>query len=193
MTDTTLSPTPPAPGAAGLGAVVGFWRQAGPARWFKKDAAFDRDFHDRFLDMHNAAARGEYHAATTASPEAALAVLLLLDQFPRNAFRDSARAFATDGQALDLAARAVERGDDQRFEPALQVFFYLPFTHSETWADQRRGVELNRRLGSENLRFALMHQDIIERFGRFPHRNAVLGRSTTEAEQAFLDAGGFKG
>ncbi|MES2185385.1 MAG: DUF924 family protein [Pseudomonadota bacterium] len=186
-------PASPAPASARLRAVVEFWRAAGPKRWFRKNAAFDRDFHDRFMEQHQAAAQGEYDAAAAASPESALAVLLLLDQFPRNTFRGSARAFATDGQALDLAARAVARGDDRQVEPALQAFFYLPFMHSEALANQQRSVELNRRLGGGSLRAAEVHQDIIERFGRFPHRNTVLGRPTTAAEQAFLDAGGFKG
>lgn len=173
-------------------AVIDFWREAGPARWFAKDDDFDRRFRDRFLDAHEAAARGD-HEDWQATPEGALALVLLLDQFPRNSFRGSARAFATDGQALDIAARAVDRGDDRRVDAPLQPFFYMPFMHSETLADQERCVELCRRIGGSTLEYAILHRDIIERFGRFPHRNPVLGRSTTEAEQAFLDQGGFKG
>ncbi len=192
-----MAVTPPSPGAtpARLQAVLDFWRAAGARRWFKKDEDFDTDFRTRFLDLHNAAARGECDADAAASAEGALAVLLLLDQFPRNAFRDSARAFATDGQACDIAAQALAQGYDLQVEAVLRPFFYMPFMHSEVLADQERCVALFQYQPPEgdNLRFAILHRDIVQRFGRFPHRNAVLGRSTTEAEQAFLDGGGFAG
>lgn len=170
--------------------VVAFWQEAGPARWFAKDAAFDRDFIARFADAHMAAARRELdHWLDT--PEGALALLILLDQFPRNAFRGTAHMFATDALALSFAREAVARGHDQAVDAALRVFCYLPFEHSEVLADQDRAVALCDANGRD--RYAHMHRDIIRRFGRFPHRNAVLGRETTMDEQAFLDAGGFAG
>ena len=172
--------------------VLAFWREAGPARWFRKDAAFDEQFRQRFLGTHEAAARGEFdHWAATA--EGAMAVLILLDQFPRNAFRGTPRMFATDARAREIAGHAVDAGLDTQVDAELRNFMYLPFMHSEQLADQDRAVELTRPLGDEPLRYALMHRDIIERFGRFPHRNAVLGRETTPQEQRFLDDGGFAG
>ncbi|MBN8480825.1 MAG: DUF924 family protein [Xanthomonadales bacterium] len=173
-------------------AVVAFWRDAGPARWFTKDPAFDARFRDRFLDLHERAAAGALDAWIE-SAHSALALVVLLDQFPRNAFRGSARMHATDADARRVAARIVDSGIDRDIEPELRVFCYLPFAHSEDLADQDRSVALMRTLGSEALAHAEDHRDIIRRFGRFPHRNAVLGRSTTPAEQAFLDSGGFAG
>ena len=183
---------PTATGAERAQDVLAFWREAGPSRWFRKDPAFDSAFRSRFLGAHEAARRGELDGWTQDAP-GALALVLLLDQFPRNAFRGSARMFESDAQAREVARRAVEAGFDQLTEPQLRNFFYLPFMHSEDAADQARAVELIRTLGGEPLRFALQHCDIIRKFGRFPHRNAVLGRSTSPAEQQFLDAGGFAG
>lgn len=126
-----------------------------------------------------------------------LASLILLDQFPRNVFRSTARMYATDAQARAVAWAAIGAGLDAQVDPALRLFFYLPFAHSEDPADQRLSVTLNRRLGppwlDHALGHALGHQAIVERFGRFPHRNTLLGRSTTAAEQSFLDQGGFAG
>ncbi len=173
-------------------AVVTFWHEAGPARWFAKDAAFDADFAGRFLDLHMAAARGE-HEAWLASPDGALALMILLDQFPRNAFRGTGHMFATDGLALAYAHRAIDAGHDRQVDAALQQFFYLPLEHAEDLAQQDRSVALARRLDAEFLKWAVLHQDVIRRFGRFPHRNALLGRQTTADEQAFLDGGGFAG
>lgn len=119
--------------------------------------------------------------------------MILLDQFPRNAFRQSAQMFATDAQALAIATAAVERGLDQQVEPVLRPFIYLPFMHAESLAAQQRCVELNATLDENTQRFAVLHHDIIARFGRFPHRNALLGRATTPEEQRFLDEGGFAG
>jgi uncharacterized protein (DUF924 family) len=171
---------------------VAFWREAGASRWFRKDAAFDSEFRARFLDAHEAARRGDLDAWAQ-NAAGALALVILLDQFPRNAFRGSARMFESDTQAREVAQGAVEAGFDQMTEPDLRNFYYLPFMHSEDRADQARAVELTRALGGETLRFALQHCDIIRRFGRFPHRNAVLGRTTSPAEQQFLDGGGFAG
>jgi len=173
-------------------AVVRFWRDAGADRWFSKSDAFDRTFRERFLSLHEAAARGELDGWTQ-SAEGALGLLILLDQFPRNAFRGTARMYATDAQARQVTHLAVENGLDEQIEMDLRVFVYLPFSHSENLEDQRRAVALNRKIGQSSLEHALEHADIIERFGRFPHRNALLDRSTTAQEQAFLDAGGFAG
>lgn len=172
--------------------VVRYWRQAGAGRWFAKNDAFDADFSQHFEADHDVAAAGR-HGDWTASAEGALALLILLDQFPRNAFRESPRMFATDVLAREVARSAIDGGLDRRVVPGLQPFFYLPLMHSESLADQQRSVDLNRRLDENTQRFARMHLDIIERFGRFPHRNAVLGRESTGEEQTFLADGGFKG
>lgn len=170
-----------------------FWREAGPAKWFAKDARFDEAIRLRFEPVHHSAARGEY-AAWAETADGALALLLLLDQFPRNLWRGSAHAFATDPLARAIAHRAVRRGFDQEVDPAMRIFFYLPFEHAEDVQDQALAVELCAALGdAEYLKFAKLHQEIIVRFGRFPHRNACLGRETTPVEQAFLDEGGFAG
>jgi uncharacterized protein (DUF924 family) len=184
--------TVPAALLAAAETLLAFWKAAGPERWFKKDPAFDGEFRDRFLEAHEAALRGDLDGwAGTA--EGALALVLLLDQFPRNAFRGSPRMFATDARALQWAEQALQRRFDTAVEPALRNFFYLPFMHSERLRDQERAVELARNAGGENLRWAVLHRDIVARFGRFPHRNATLGRATTAEEQRFLDEGGFAG
>ena len=171
--------------------VVGFWKEAGPQKWFAKDDAFDAEFRRRFHDAHVAAARRELdHWVDT--PEGALALMILLDQFPRNSFRGTAHQFATDPLALMVANQAVDRGHHLAFEPELKNFVILPFEHSERLEDQDRYLALAG--GDEELvKWGKVHRDIIVRFGRFPHRNAVLGRETTSEEQAFLDEGGFGG
>jgi uncharacterized protein (DUF924 family) len=178
------------PGAAAD--VIAFWREAGPRRWFKKNAAFDADFRDRFLALHERAATGELDAwAQTA--EGALALLILLDQFPRNAFRDSARMYATDAQARRIARLALEHQLDLQVPRELRNFMYLPLSHSEHPADHELCVARAGALGKDEQRYALLHQDIIRRFGRFPHRNALLGRASTQEEERFLAEGGFSG
>jgi uncharacterized protein (DUF924 family) len=173
--------------------VVSFWHETGPDRWFKKDAAFDKEIHERFFDTYEAAAAGKL-SHWEQSAQGALALLILLDQFPRNMFRGNARAFATDPIARAVAAGAIVRGFDSQVPKELRSFFYLPFEHSEDLADQDRCIALNKAAGDlENLKWAEIHADIIRRFGRFPHRNAALGRATTPEEQAFLDDGGFAG
>jgi uncharacterized protein (DUF924 family) len=172
--------------------VVTFWRDAGPQRWFRKDAAFDADFRARFLDAHEEATRGKLNDWAR-DAQGSLALLILLDQFPRNAFRNSPRMFATDAQALAIARAAVDAGQDIEVEQALRNFFYLPFMHAEQLADQDRSVVLTTPLGEDALKFARIHRDVIARFGRFPHRNKMLGRNTTAKEQKFLDEGGFAG
>lgn len=172
--------------------LIAFWKAAGPARWFAKDAEFDRELRERFLPSHERAARGELEAWLE-QPHAALALVLLLDQFPRNSFRDSPRMYATDELARHAARRAIQRGHDRAVEPELRLFFYLPYQHSESLLDQMRGVELFGDLAPELMVHAVTHRDVVERFGRFPHRNAILGRPSSEAELAFLAAGGFGG
>ena len=172
--------------------VVDFWRDAGPGRWFTKNAGFDTLFRDRFFDLHLSAARGE-RDAWMADAEGALALVILLDQYPRNAFRGTGHMFATDPLALAYARRMLETGLDREVELSLRAFCYLPFEHSERGDDQRLAVRLCEGLDAETLRFARMHAEIIERFGRFPHRNAVLGRVSSEAEVRFLAEGGFAG
>ncbi len=191
------SPAPPAAGSrvsdVTPAEIVSFWREAGPERWFEQDDDFDLSIKSRFLAAHEAAARGEL-AAFEESAEGALALAILLDQFSRNMFRGTARAFAADPRARAVADRAIARGFDQATDEALRQFFYLPFMHSELLADQDRSVELYAALGDADLSsYALAHRDIITKFGRFPHRNRVLGREMTPPEQEFLDTGGFAG
>ena len=173
--------------------IVEFWRAAGPPKWFRKDEAFDAALRGAFEAAHFAASRGEF-ADWGQTAEGSLALLILLDQVPRNIFRGSAHAFATDPMARAVARAAVERGFDRALEPALRQFFYLPFEHSEAIADQDHSVATIESTGdAELLKWANIHRDIIVRFGRFPHRNAVMGRTTTPEEAKFLAEGGFAG
>jgi uncharacterized protein (DUF924 family) len=172
--------------------IVTFWREAGFERWFKKDEAFDAEITRRFLPTYEAAAAGKLRDWES-SAEGALALLILLDQFPRNMFRGDKRAFATDPLARAVTAGALIKGFDAQAGD-MRPFFYLPFEHSEDMADQERGLALYKAAGdADGLKWAEIHADIIRRFGRFPHRNKVLGRETTAEEQAFLDSGGFAG
>ncbi|PRD57676.1 DUF924 family protein [Phyllobacterium myrsinacearum] len=172
--------------------IVGFWRKAGADAWFKKDAAFDETFRQTFLDRHFAAARRDYdHWIETA--DGALALMILLDQFPRNCFRGTGHMYATDSLARHYAGEALERGHDLALEPSVRGFLYLPFMHSEDINEQLRCVKLYTASAPSQLEWAEDHYNIIRRFGRFPHRNAILGRKSTPEEQTFLDAGGFAG
>ena len=177
----------------GVSDVLAFWRSAGDERWYKRDEAFDASVRERFLALWQKAVAGELSSWET-TDDGALALVILLDQFPRNMFRGDPKAFSSDAQALEVAHRALARGADKRIEAPLLQFLYLPLMHSEDLADQSRCVDLFRTTAdTENLRYAEEHADIIRRFGRFPHRNRVLGRTTTPEEQAFLDEGGFAG
>jgi uncharacterized protein (DUF924 family) len=173
--------------------ILAFWRDAGPDRWYRRDDAFDAEVRRRFFGLWQQAAAGELSSWET-SDDGALALVIVLDQFPRNMFRGDIRTYASDARARAVANRAIARGVDARIDPALREFLYLPFMHSEHLADQLRCIELSRAAGhTESLKWAEHHADIIRRFGRFPHRNRLLGRATTPDEQAFLDQGGFTG
>jgi len=190
MNDNTATPLI-APNPEAL-KVLAFWQDAGPALWFAKDAEFDRLFRERFLLDHEAAARGEF-TQWQSTPEGALALVLLLDQFPRNAFRDTPRMYDTDVLARKAANTAFSAGYDQLLPKDLRKFLILPFAHSEDLADQERSVALARRTGPDDLAHAEHHRDIVRRFGRFPHRNRILGRETTAEEKQYLDNGGYQG
>jgi uncharacterized protein (DUF924 family) len=172
--------------------VLRFWTAAGAASWFAKSDEFDARCR-AWETAHHAAARRELDHWQT-RPEGALSLVLLLDQIPRNIYRGSAHAFATDGLALAVSRRAVDTGHDRATPMPLRIFFYLPFEHAEDLDAQRRAVALFEAAGDDGYtKYARLHLEVIERFGRFPHRNSVLGRATTADEQAFLDAGGFSG
>jgi uncharacterized protein (DUF924 family) len=173
-------------------AVVAFWRDAGRSRWFAKDADFDRAFRKKFLWLHERAAC-ESLPAWLETPIGSLALAILLDQFPRNAFRGTARMYATDALARQVADMALASGHDRCIEADLRLFLCIPFAHSEDLRDQDRSVALARTAGESTLSYAERHRDIIRRFGRFPHRNPILGRAMTEEEQRYLAEGGFRG
>jgi uncharacterized protein (DUF924 family) len=182
-------------GAGGIASpetVLAFWREAGYDKWFTRDDAFDADVRDKFLPTYEAAAAGKLES-WEANAEGALALCIVLDQFARNIFRGDAQTYAADPLARAVANRALKRGYDQDVPQDLRGFFFLPFMHSEDAVDQDRCVELYRAADHTDLNYAERHRDIIRRFGRFPHRNAILGRATTPEEQAYLDADGFKG
>jgi uncharacterized protein (DUF924 family) len=169
--------------------VLRFWfgegaeRGKAHKRWFEKNAAFDAEVRERFLPLYETLAGNQDWLGR---PDECLARIIVLDQFPRNMFRGSARAFAADPAALAAARHAVGEGYDRDLLPVEKQFVYLPFEHSESLADQRRACELMRPLGEELYDWALRHKRIIERFGRFPHRNAILGRESTPEEVEFL-------
>lgn len=160
--------------------------------WFAKDDGFDSRFRAAFLYLHEAASRRELDDWLL-SAEGALALLILLDQFPRNSFRGTPRMYATDALARQVADVAIKAGHDQAVPEDLRLFFYLPFAHSEHLADQERSVMLAGVLPDPNPAHARRHCEIVRRFGRFPHRNPILGRTMTAEEQQYLDAGGYAG
>ncbi|MGF0539704.1 DUF924 family protein [Agrobacterium sp. ES01] len=177
--------------------IIDFWLRHGPEAWFSGSEALDREIADNYADLHIKASKREL-ADWEASPEGALALLLLVDQFPRNLYRGSAHSYAVDGLARAIARRALANAFDRKVEPELRPFFYLPFEHSEDMADQEYSLRLfvahREKTGDEEaLKWAVTHYDIIKKFGRFPHRNAALGRDTTVEEQAYLDDDGFRG
>jgi len=175
--------------------VVAFWFAPDvQPLWFAATPAFDETLRARFLTTYRAAAAGRLTDWETTA-EGALALVIVLDQFPLNLFRGQPESFATEAAARAVADRAIARGFDQAVPPIQRQFLYLPFMHSETLADQDRAVRLYQQPGlEEGLRFARHHRDLIHRFGRFPHRNAILGRISTPEERAYLAApGAFHG
>lgn len=167
--------------------VLRFWfDELGRQTWFVRDVAVDAKISDRFLPLIEDLAQQPIDEALSGA-DRALATVIVLDQFPRNAFRGEARAFATDALALLVAKAAIARGLDQQLPLERRVFLYLPFEHSEALADQQRCIELTAALGDEEYaRYAVLHHDVVKRFGRFPHRNIALSRPSTAEEEAFL-------
>ena len=165
--------------------VLQFWFEDHPTDWFVKEPGFDAAVRSRFIELHESAAVGRLaHWADTA--RSCLALVIVLDQFPRNMFRGGARAFTTDPLARAAARVILQRGWDRAMQRSEQLFAYLPFEHSELLEDQNLACELMKDFDAEQLRYAVRHREIIERFGRFPHRNGVLGRESTAAEIEFL-------
>jgi uncharacterized protein (DUF924 family) len=171
--------------------VITFWfDELGPETWFRKDAKLDATIEERFGAIYEELKSGVPTAWLDTS-RGVLAATLVLDQFSRNMFRGEEVSFATDAAALALAKRAIAEGLDAKLPPTQRWFIYLPFQHAEDSADQARSIELFTALGNPSaLDFALRHQAVIDRFGRFPHRNAILGRQSTEEEKAFLEEPG---
>lgn len=177
--------------------LIAFWRAAGRSAWFSVDSTFDEQLHAEFGALHEQAMTGTLDGWIETA-DGALALVLLLDQLSRNLHRGSSRAFDGDARALSVAEAAVERGFDQLIDTELRPFVYLPFEHAEHMAAQERSVALTASFAdetknSEPLRWARHHRDIVARFGRFPHRNATLGRISTGEELEFLSSGGFNG
>jgi len=172
-------------------AVLDFWFvENGPKQWYSKDAAFDAAIRERFEGLVGQAARGEL-SDWRGTARGALAEIIVLDQFPRNLYRDDARAFASDPIALDAAKKALEKTFDQALAESERTFMYLPFEHSEAAEDQETSLKLFSSLaGKSMLEWGEKHKAIIDRFGRYPHRNAALGRTSTDAEIAFLKEDG---
>ena len=166
--------------------VLKFWfKELQPVAWFTKDAAVDAQIRTRFEPLHEQLSQGEIQVPNT--PRGHLAAVIVLDQFPRNMFRGSAKAFASDTKALEFASRALDAGFEREMTKDQRQFLYLPFMHSEELAMQMRCVELYAAFDDpELMKYAAEHRDIIERFGRFPHRNAALGRESTAAEIEFM-------
>lgn len=158
--------------------------------WFAKSEGFDEEVKSRFLATYEQAARGELDH-WQASPQGSLALIILLDQFPRNMFRNQAQAFATDSKALAIAEQAIKQGFDRQLLPIQRWFVYIPFEHSENLENQRYCLELFSNLqddpdSASAISYAQLHYNVIERFGRFPHRNVILGRESTPEEEIFL-------
>jgi uncharacterized protein (DUF924 family) len=186
----------------GAGDVLDFWFGTGAARgkarpeWYRKDPAFDEDLRHRFGTLHGEASRHEIDS-WRARPDSMIALIVVLDQFSRNLYRDDPRAFAQDDYACECARQAIARGDEQKLIPVERQFLYMPFEHSESEADQEYAIAKMRSLDAFPetkglVEWAERHAVIIRRFGRFPHRNAVLGRESTAEELAFLEQPGSR-
>ncbi len=174
--------------------VLDFWFAAGEEKWFTHDPEFDAEVERQFGALVTSARRNGLEEWES-MPDGALAAVIVLDQFPRNIYRGEPRAFASDSDALALAERAIKRGFDVELPASARRWFYLPFMHSEELAMQERCVDLCQRgeLQDDTLEYAIVHADVIRRFGRFPHRNVILGRPSTDEEIQFLENGGFAG
>ncbi len=171
--------------------ILDFWTEIGPKKWWTRDDEVDSTIRGRFGKVHEQADAGKLDHWLD-QPESALALIIILDQFSRNLYRDTPKAFAEDTRCVHLVRRVMDKKLDQQMQGDLRSFFYLPLMYSENPNDQDIRVEQMKKLGpKENIEAAEEHADIIHRFGRFPHRNAVLGRTMTAAEQSFLDDGGF--
>ena len=175
--------------------ILDFWlEEVGPNRWYDTDEALDTRTRERFENAWRSAMEGAYESWMV-SPKGALALLILLDQFPRNMFRATAGAYSSDSKALALAKRALDMGHDARLAEPERQFFYLPLMHSECLSDQERCVRLIAcrmpETGEQNLPHAVRHREVIRRFGRFPGRNGPLGRNDTPPERAYRDEGGY--
>ncbi|GAC71539.1 hypothetical protein PANT_3d00090 [Moesziomyces antarcticus T-34] len=179
--------------AAGVGALVDmamFWKAAGQQRHFASSDEFDRQMTDRYSAIYPAVHSERLQPASTPEPTLAeqhLGMILLLDQYPRNAFRGSPKQFQSDPIARKWADIAIQHGSDTKVDPALRLFFYLPYSHSENIDDHNKAVQLGEQVGEPFLGFAKEHKDVIARFGRYCHRNKVLGRQTTDEERHFLE------
>lgn len=174
-----------------IGEVIAWWQKAAE-NWFSQSPRFDAAFRTRFASLHETAMAGDL-AAWEATPEGCLALLILLDQYPRNAFRGTRKMYRADRRALSVARHAARQGFVGLVPRDLLVFMLLPFAHSETPEDQDRSLDLHRRYLPSGFHRAKRHHDIIARFGRFPHRQPILGRSLTSEERQYLSAGGFQG
>lgn len=179
--------------------VVSFWvDEVGPSGWYRQDDELDEKIRTRFLETWELAAVANCEGKTLEkwfeTPQAVLGLLIVLDQFSRNMFREDPRAFSTDARARAIAKKAIEKGWDKRIPEPQRQFFYLPLMHSECLMDQDRAIRLfkTRMEGDHNLLHAKAHREIIRRFGRFPYRNSALARSTTPAEAEFLGKGGYR-
>lgn len=166
--------------------IVQFWFEEARAQWFIKDEKFDQVITERFGETYRQAARGSLDGWAD-SQDGTIALVIVLDQFSRNMFRGSAQSFATDEKALHIAKAAVQNGLDLELAITKRKFLYMPFMHSENLDDQNMSVELFKQVGDRaNVEYAIRHRDIVAQFGRFPHRNKVLGRSSTLDEEQFL-------
>ncbi|WP_071674949.1 DUF924 family protein [Nioella nitratireducens] len=175
--------------------ILSFWlEEAGPDKWYGGGDAFDAEIRERFMDLWQEARDGK-HDDWTSHPRKALALIILLDQFPRNMFRGEATAFSTDLKAHSAACYALKQGWDERFPQQERQFFYLPFMHSEGLTDQDHSMRLTCQkmpdIREDKLPHAWAHREIIRRYGRFPYRNAALGRDDSSAEREFLESGGY--
>ena len=171
--------------------ILDFWWAADSPKWFNGGEAFDQEIRENFEADVEAANHGDYDDWTK-TPHGTLALLLLLDQFSRNIYRGSPKAFASDAKAVQVALESLNKNFHQAYPMGCRMFFFMPFQHSEEMNMQDLSVDLFRRLGDQDAyHYALIHMDVIRRFGRFPHRNKVLGRTSTPEETEFLASGGF--